>query len=175
MKSIFALILLVSVATTSVWAQHSAIDNGPASREEVLKLFDLMHLRNQMKLVMTQISAQMRAMSHEQLRKRDPQITDEEIAKLDTQSDELLKAMPIEGMLDDMVPVYQKHLSKGDVDAMMEFYSSPTGQKILKEMPAMTAEGMQAVQPRLRKMMDDAMDKIGKMAEQYQAQKPSAK
>jgi len=72
--------------------------------------------------------------------------------------------MPIDGMLDDMVPVYQKHLTKSDVHEMVSFYSSPTGQKILKEMPAMTTEGMQAVQPRLRKMMDEAMEKIDKMA-----------
>jgi len=72
--------------------------------------------------------------------------------------------MPIDGMLDDMVPVYRKHLTKSDVHEMVSFYSSPTGQKILKEMPAMTTEGMQAVQPRLRKMMDEAMEKIDKMA-----------
>ena len=40
----------------------------------------------------------------------------------------------------DMVPVYQKHLSKSDVEEMIKFYSTPTGQKILREMPAMTAE-----------------------------------
>ena len=82
--------------------------------------------------------------------------------------------MPIDGMLDDMVPVYQKHLSKTDVDAMVGFYSSPTGQKILGEMPAMTAEGMQAMQPRMRKMMDDAMERIEKMAKE-EAEKDKSK
>ena len=175
MNRIFVVILVLSFASAAAWSQEISADEAAASREDVLKLFDVMHLRDQMRLVMNQVSAQMRATSHEQLRKRDPQITNEEIARLDAQSDELLKGMPIDGMLDDMIPVYQKHLSRSDVNAMVEFYSTPTGQKILRQMPSMMAEGMQAVQPRLRKMMDEAMDKVGKMAEQDQAQKPPAK
>jgi hypothetical protein len=61
-----------------------------------------------------------------------------------------------------MIPVYQKHLNKSDVNAMVGFYSTPTGQKILREMPAMTTEGMQAMQPHLRQMMDDVSSQIQK-------------
>jgi hypothetical protein len=165
MKRALGLAFLLFLGSTG-WAQQTPSERAPASREDVLQLFDVMHLRDQMKWVMNQVSAQMKSMSHDQLRKRDPEITDEEIAKLDTQSDELIKGMPIDGMLDDMIPVYQEHLSKSDVIAMVGFYSSPTGQKILKEMPAMTAEGMQAVQPRVRKVMDEAMDKIDQMAKE---------
>jgi len=74
--------------------------------------------------------------------------------------------MSVEGLLDDMIPVYQKHLSKSDVEAMIGFYSTPTGQKILREMPGMTRDGMQAMQPRLRQMMDDANAKIEKMVKE---------
>jgi len=45
-------------------------------------------------------------------------------------------------MLDDMIPVYQRHLTKQDVDSMLAFYNTPTGQKLLREQPAMMAEGM---------------------------------
>jgi uncharacterized protein len=173
LRPFIVLLLFVSIG----WAQQAPSSDEPAGKEDILKLFDAMHLRDQMKLVMNQVSAQMKSMSHDQLRKREPQITDEEIAKLDAQSDELLKGMPIDGMLDDMIPVYQKHLSRSDVDAMVGFYSSPTGRKILKEMPAMTAEGMQAIQPRLRKMMDEAMDKMERMAKEQQEKNsaPAAK
>ena len=55
---------------------------------------------------------------------------------------------------------------------MVGFYSTPTGQKILKEMPAMTTEGMQAMQPHLRQMMADANSQIEKMVkEQLQEKK----
>ena len=49
---------------------------------------------------------------------------------------------------------------------MSVFYSSPTGQKLMKEMPAMTAESMQAAGPRMQAMMDKMMDKSKKMAEE---------
>jgi hypothetical protein len=177
MKHMLRLTVVLLFSVSMGWTQQTATAEAAAGKEDILKLFDAMHLRDQMKLVMNQVSAQMRSMSHDQLRKRDPQITDAEIAKLDAQSDELLKGMPIDGMLDDMVPVYQKHLSKSDVDAMVGFYSSPTGQKILKEMPAMTAEGMQAIQPRLRKTMDEAIDRMERMAKEQQEKNsaPAAK
>jgi hypothetical protein len=144
-----------------------------ASKEDIKKLFEVMHIRQQMEQVMKQVMKQMQAITHEQIRKRDPNVTNEEIARLDAMSEQLVKDMPVEGILDDMVPVYQKHLTKNDVDAMVTFYSSPTGQKILGEMPAMTAEGMQAMQPRLRKMMDEATAKADKMMRE-QVEKPNS-
>ena len=169
-RLLFTVLFVISIG----WAQQTPSNKTSATKADILMLFHVMHLRDQMKLVMEQVSMQMRQMTHEQLQKRDPKITDAEIAKLDAQADELTKGMPIDGMLEDMVPVYQKHLSKADVDAMVGFYSSPTGQKILREMPAMTAEGMQAVQPRLRKMMDDAMNKMEQMAKEQQENTPPA-
>jgi hypothetical protein len=47
-------------------------------------------------------------------------------------------------MVDAIVPIYQKHLTKADLTAITAFYSSPAGQKILAEMPAIMSESMQA-------------------------------
>ena len=160
-RCVISLALILATACLTFGQQAG---DAPPTREDILKLFDVMHIREQMKQVMNQVTKQMKSMTHDQIKKRNPEVTDEEIAKLDRMSGELLKDMPIDGMLDDMVPVYQKHLTKSDVDAMVGFYSSPTGQKILGEMPAMTAEGMQAMQPRLRKIMDETTEKIEKMA-----------
>ncbi|MGA8271949.1 MAG: DUF2059 domain-containing protein [Candidatus Sulfotelmatobacter sp.] len=172
MKRCLISLVLVLAASCAMLGQQSADDT--ATREDILKLFDVMHIRDQMRQVMDQVVKQMKSMNHEQIRKRDPGATDAQIARLDSMSDHLLRNMPLDGMLDDMIPVYQKHLTKGDVDAMVAFYSTPTGQKILGQMPAMAAEGMQAMQPRLRKMMDETTDKIEKMAEEETA-KPNAK
>lgn len=173
MKRCLVLLALVLAAASTTLGQQAAVDTS-ASREDIRKLFDVMHIRDQMKQVMDQVLQQMKSMNHEQIKKHDPEVTDEEIAKLDAMSDQFLKDLPIDEMLDDMVPVYQKHLTRADVDAMVGFYSSPTGQKILTEMPAMTAEGMQAMQPRMKKMMDDVSDKMEKMAKE-EAQKQKAK
>ncbi len=161
-KRLLPIILVLLAAVTPLLAQSDA----PATREDVMKLFDIMKIHDQMTLVMESVAKQQRTMMHEGMRKRMPQITDQELARLDQFTSEIMKDLPIDGMLDDMVPVYQKHLSKGDVEAMSVFYSSPTGQKLMKEMPAMTAESMQAAGPRMQAMMDKMMDKIEKMAEE---------
>ncbi len=120
-------ILLVSVIALPLLAQS----NAPATREDVLKLFDVMKIHDQMNMVMKSVASQQHTMMRESMRKRFPQITDKELARLDQFSSDIMKDLPIDGMLDDMIPVYQKHLSKNDVDAMSAFYSSPTGQKLL--------------------------------------------
>src|SRR5207253_9631981 len=68
--------------------------------------------------------------------------------------DEVIKAMPFEELEQAVVPVYQKHLTKADVDALIAFYSSPTGQKLITEMPAIVAESMQAAYPIMQKRMN---------------------
>jgi len=63
-----------------------------------------------------------------------------------------------------MIPIYQKHLSKKDVAAMSAFYASDTGQKLLREMPAMTSESMRATAPRMQAIMEKVMNRIEQMA-----------
>jgi len=167
----FAFLLCLTSMPMLGQAGATAGADAPASSGDIKKMFDLMHIRDQMTLIMQQVSRQVREMEHEQIKKRDSKVTDEDLANLDAISDQVLKEMPIEGLLDDMIPIYQKHLNKADVDAMVGFYSTPTGQKILKEMPAMTTEGMQAMQPRLRKMMDDASARIDKLVSEQMQEK----
>jgi hypothetical protein len=63
------------------------------------------------------------------------------------------------------VPVYQKHLTKGDVDTMVAFYETPTGQKLLKELPEILSESMQAMMPLLRKQIDSMNHKVEEQME----------
>ena len=164
LKTCFLLIVLCLTSSELLGqAEGSNGSEAPASADDIRKMFDVMRIRDQMKLIMQQVSEQMRSMEHDQIKKQQPHVSDEDIAKFDRMSDEMLREFSTEGLLDDMVPVYQKHLSKADVDAMVGFYSTPTGQKILREMPAMTAEGIEAMQPRLTRMMDEANARIEKM------------
>src|ERR1035438_4947911 len=74
--------------------------------------------------------------------------------RMSKQMDDLLNNMPLDEITQAMVPTYQKHFSKSDIDAMLTFYASPTGQKILNEMPAIMAETMQDMMPIMSKYMD---------------------
>lgn len=42
-----------------------------------------------------------------------------------------------------MVPIYQRHFSAADIEGLLGFYRSPLGRKVVTEMPAAMAEGMQ--------------------------------
>jgi hypothetical protein len=65
-----------------------------------------------------------------------------------------MKSMPFDEMMQSMVPTYQKHFTKGDIDSLVAFYSSPVGQKLLREMPAIMGEAMEAMMPIMRQHMD---------------------
>lgn len=59
--------------------------------------------------------------------------------------DEFLKTS-----LDDLVtllaPIYQKHLSKADLEKVIEFYKSPAGKRFAEKSPFITQESMMAGQ-----------------------------
>jgi len=158
--------LAVVVMSFLVVPARSQTADDPATRDDVLALFSLMHIREQVTSVMESVATQQRQIMHDNLKRQVPRVSPEEFARLDQFMADVMKDLPVDGMIDDMVPVYQKHLSKTDVDAMTAFYSSPTGQKLLREMPAMTAESMQAASPRIQAMMDKVMERAREMSKE---------
>jgi hypothetical protein len=68
---------------------------------------------------------------------------------------------PIDDVLRDMIPIYQSHFSESDLNQIVTFYSSPVGQKVLKEMPAMSAELVRVSDARLQPQIDEAMKNVG--------------
>lgn len=139
-----------------------------ASKEDVQKLFDVMASRDQVRQLMEQMFAQVRAINRQEMKKKYPNITEEEIARAERGSEELIRNFPIDGMLSDMVPVYQRHFTKTEIDGLTTFYSSPIGQKFLHEMPAVTAETMQAAMPRIQATVDAALKRVDQKRESNQ-------
>lgn len=146
--------LVCMFLSTAIGQVTVSVDPNAASKEDVQKLFAVMNSPDQTRRMMEQMMAQMRDMNRAQLKKNRPNMSEEEIAKIDQHSEELVKNFPFQQMLDDMVPVYQRHFSKADVDAMISFYSSPHGQKFLHEMPAVMAESMQIMYPRIQREVE---------------------
>ena len=105
------------------------------------------------------------------------------VAELTGQSmQESFKALSVDELIDAIVPIYQQHFTHADLVTVIEFYSSPTGQKFVKELPAMMAESMQAMRPIIKKHepeMEAAAEKaaegIGKSAASSKDQNPAAK
>jgi hypothetical protein len=150
-----------------------------ASKEDVLKFMDLMHLRTQLTRYFDGIAKQAKLGAEDGFKLKVPNPTPQQIADVDKFADSLFEGWPIDEMLDAMVPIYQKHLTKEDLDAILAFYSSPVGQKLLREQPAMMQEGMQVGGEIGRRRIGDVGKKmddfISKMAQDSQHQHPEPK
>ncbi len=158
MKSLLAVILLCVGSATACVAQQSPADQ-PASKADIDRYYQAMHVRELMKSTMDGVSKQMRKMMHDELQKA-PNLPPDAEEKMNKMYDEMLKNMPLDALLDAMEPVYQKHFTKGDIDALIAFYSTPVGQKMLVELPAITQEAMQASSGIIRKYMDQTMQQV---------------
>jgi uncharacterized protein len=163
MRRLFRLAVFVLLALGPVWAQESSND-APATKEDIQQLFTTLHIREQMHSIMEISAKQSMQTIRDSLRQKLPNATDSDLDRATAMTNTLLKSMDLDGMLDDMIPVYQHHLTKADVVAMSAFYETPTGQKLLREQPAMTSEAMKAVQPRMEKMLSNLMDQAEKAA-----------
>ncbi|HVB85437.1 MAG TPA: DUF2059 domain-containing protein [Candidatus Dormibacteraeota bacterium] len=176
MKKILVVVALCLVCVAPCLAQESQ-DNQPASAADIERYVEVMHIRDQMKDMMTAMSAQMRQIMHEQLQKT-PNLPPGAQQQMDKMYDAMLQKLPTEEILQAMVPVYQKYLTKDDVNSLIAFYSTPTGQKVLAEMPQITKDGIQAESGIMRQYMDEAMKEaqaqITQMQKNQEAQRKNA-
>ncbi len=170
MKKVLAVALFLMFALAPALAQDAGSDNTPATKDDIDALFVTMHIREQMRNMMDLMAKQSKQMGMDSLKKKMPDISQKDLDRMDAMMDRVLKDFDVNGMIDDMVPVYQRHLTRADVAAMAGFYKTPTGQKMLREQPQMAAEAMKAVQPRMEKMMSKVMDEAEKMAKESAAE-----
>ena len=87
------------------------------SREMVKQIFDVM-------------AKSIRDITHDRIAKEHSALPPGAEERMKEKTDEMLKNMPIDEMFDVMISVYQKHWTKGDVDNLVAFYSTPTGKKV---------------------------------------------
>jgi hypothetical protein len=153
MKSILMAAALCLVFAMAGVAQQSSADT-PATKEDIQRYLDVMHSREMMAQMVDAMTKPMHQMIHEQYLKDKDKLPADFEARMNKMMDDTMKSFPWEEMLQTMVPVYQKHFTKGDIDGVVAFYASPTGQKLLREMPTLMGESMQAIMPLLGKQMD---------------------
>jgi uncharacterized protein len=176
MKQYRISLALILFATTAAFAQQPTptANDTPAAKEDIQKLFEVMQIHQQMRQVMDAMMKQQSTLMHDTLNRRYPQTSAEKIARADRLIAETMKDMPMDAMLDDIIPIYQRHFSRTDIDTMSAFYASPTGQKVMREMPALTSESMQASYARMQKQMDAMMSRAEQIMKEDQEKPKSA-
>jgi uncharacterized protein len=168
-----ALIALVCFAACACCFAQNADGSGsdePASKDDVILYLRTMRSHDMVQKVMAVQAQSMQQIMHEQLNDKGALPADYD-AHMKIMFDDLVKNMPLDDIVQAMIPAYQKHFTHGDIEAMNAFYSSPVGQKVLEELPAVTQEGMQAAMPVMTKYVKEWQERMKHELEP--AQKPA--
>ena len=170
MKCLWVVALVAMLAASFASAQQASPNDVPATKEEIEKLMVAMHLRERMEDLVKNSRKQTKGLLTDLVNKQADALTPEEVSQLQSMMDDMIediyKDYPIEAIMQDMVPVYQKHLTESDVNDLIAFYSSPVGQKVLREMPTIISEAMQVSSARLQPVMEEATNRLKQKMEQ---------
>jgi uncharacterized protein len=159
MKRALLAVSLCLVFSCNGLAQQTDAD-APATKEDVQRYLDVMHSHDMMKQMVEAMSKPMHKMVHEGYLKNKDKLPPDFEARMNKMMDDMLKSMPFDEMMQAMVPTYQKHFTKGELNALAVFYGSPTGQKILHEMPAIMSEAMEAMTPIMRRNIERMTESV---------------
>lgn len=163
-----ALVVAVSLCiSAAAFAQTAAT---APTREELVKMFDVLRVRQQTENVMQTTLMQMRQQIENDIQKRYPNLSPEAMKKIEESINGAVNIYPVNEMLEDLIPVYQKHLTKADVDAIVGFYSSPAGQHFLDKMPAVTQEAMSTMMTKMQVRSAAYANKVEQQAEELEKQ-----
>jgi uncharacterized protein len=157
-KRILLAAILCFAFSFSAFAQQN--DETPASREDIQTYLETVQPPGSMKKLVDVMMKPMHQLMHDHYLKNKDKLPENFEERMNKRMNELVKNMPLEEMTQAAIPVYQRHFTKGDINTMLAFYATPTGQKILRDMPAIMSEAMEAMMPIVRRYMDDIQTKL---------------
>jgi hypothetical protein len=166
----FALSLAVVIFLTWACSAQNSTDDTPATREDVQRYLQIVQSRKMAKKMFAVMAQAAHQMEHEQYLKHKDELPADYETKMNARVGEMFGNMPWDEMLEAMVPAYQRHFIKGDIDNLVAFYSSPTGAKLLRETPAMMAEAMQDMMPIVTRYTETAKGQLQKETDDMIAQ-----
>jgi len=142
-------------------------------KEQLQKLFDVMRIKQQMDTMMSSMSTMMQQQISQQIKSMaGDSLPADKQAELDKimhkYMERAMTLYPVTEMIGDMTAIYQKHMSKEDVDAYITFYNSPAGQHLLDEQPVIMKEYLpivsQRMQERSKTLNEDMMKDLEQLA-----------
>lgn len=136
------------------------------SAAQVMKLLDMLQIRDSLQITLDAMKAQMKNGSAEMVREKIPAPTPDQLKAINDIVDQAFAEISMDDMIRDIVPIYQKHLTRSDVSALIAFYSSPVGQKLRREQGAMMRESMQATSAGQQQKMEALLAKVELRLEQ---------
>ncbi|HEY1799951.1 MAG TPA: hypothetical protein VGG46_03365, partial [Terriglobales bacterium] len=93
--------------------------DSPASKEDVERYLQAIHSHDMMSKMADAMSRPMHQMVHDEYMKNQDRLPANFEAQTNQRVDGMMKDMPWDAMMEAMVPAYQKHFTRGDVDALI--------------------------------------------------------
>jgi hypothetical protein len=135
-------------------------DNEPATRDDVILYLRTMHSHDMLQRTLEVQSQSMQRLFKDQTLRNKTAVPPDFDARMKRMMEDYVKNMPMDEITQAMIPTHQKHFTRGDMQAMNAFYSSPVGQKVIEELPAVLQEGMQAATPILSQYLSEFKDRM---------------
>jgi uncharacterized protein len=163
----FAALLLTPVlaqqppAHPSAAPSHSTAASPQAadvpSKEQLMRLFELMEIQKQMGAMASAVGDNLEKLLPSSM----GDITENQRTALTNLNTELYTKMMspafIESYLAELIPVYQHHFTRSEVNDLIAFYSTPVGKKFLREQPLLTRESLEKILPLMQKRVQETM------------------
>jgi uncharacterized protein len=184
-KRMMGAMALVVLSLGAVGAQAQAYAVGADGKMQAEKLFEAMRIKQQVQsmrqIVPTMVQQQIQsAMKQTEAQlpagtKLTPEQRQQMQAVMSKYVGKAMDLYPADEMLTDMSAIYQRHLTKDDVDGMIAFYNSPAGQHLLDAQPVIAQELMPVVISKVTQRSQSMTKEMMKeMAEIAPTTKPSS-
>lgn len=135
--------------------QSALADGSQPTKASVEKLIKVMHARKTVDSVASRMNSMMKASMKRQLGEQKLNAKQQKI--IDNMEDKmvgLIKSnLDWSKMQPDIIQIYQRSFSQKNVNAMIDFYKTPSGQQVIAKMPLVMQNTMQMVEQRMGKIM----------------------
>jgi len=154
-----------------------------ATPDQVERLLQVMRVRQQTELAIKQMSAMMRQQVEQGMRsgeadlpadkKPTPEQSAARQALMSKFMDRAMHMYTVDQMLADMTPIYQRHISKSDIEAFIAFFGSSSGQRFLDQQPLIAKEYMPLVMARVQEKSKELTEEMKKEMDELSARENS--
>lgn len=169
-------------AAPSAVAPTIPLDQQP-TKEQLATLFEVMRIRQQMEGVLKMMPAMAQQQTQAQAKEMaakfpggsptpEQQKAIQEVLSRYMEKTTLL--IHPDELIDDLSGLYQRHLTRSDVDAFIAFYASPAGQHLLDAQPAIMQEYMPLIMKRTQERSKTLNEELAREMEEIAKPQPPA-
>jgi hypothetical protein len=175
-----AFVIFVVLYLSSLALGQAADSSQPATKQDVMLMFQEMRFEEQMKGIQQSVAQQFQGMANQVMQRADVKNLTPEKQKrfqdlMEQEMRQSVNVYPVSEMIDDFAPVYAKYLTKADVKGITDFYHSPAGKKLLDISPSVSQEAMTIIGPKMQERMMKSMDEMQRRAQEiFGDSKPGA-